>query len=157
MRPDVQPAVGFVPVWIALSTRCPAPSSNTFEVLFVIVSISPVPKLLPGPVSYCQVPVGTPVPAAPVKSSLQVAVQPAGGLGTAALATPAKSRAPAARPTTASANLLMGSPCVRIAWLPHPSGRHGRPLSKNTGTFPVTPIRARLGGSRPLCQAENAR
>ena len=55
-----------------------------------MVSISPVPKLLPGPVSYCQLPVLTPVPAAPLKSSLQVSVKPAGGAGTAAgLAVPA--------------------------------------------------------------------
>jgi hypothetical protein len=64
-------------------------------VLLVIVSISPVPKLLPGPVSYFQVPVFRPVPPAPVKSSLQVVVKPAGGAGTAAgFAVPAE--APAA-------------------------------------------------------------
>jgi len=53
------------------------------EVLLVIVSISPVPKLLPGPVSYFQSAPLTPVPAAPLKSSLQVVVKPAGGPGTA--------------------------------------------------------------------------
>ena len=51
--------------------------------LFVIVSISPVPKLEPGPVSYFHVPVFRPVPAVPVKSSLHVVVKPAGGPGTA--------------------------------------------------------------------------
>src|SRR5690242_14671465 len=84
IRPDVQPAVGLVPECSARSTRWPAPSWNTFEVLLVMVSISPVPKLLPGPVSYFQVPVFTPVPEAPLNSSLQVRVKPAGGAGAAA-------------------------------------------------------------------------
>src|ERR1051325_12118964 len=84
IRPEVQPAVGLVPECSARSTRCPAPSWNTLDVLLVMVSISPVPKLLPGPVSYFQVPVFTPVPDAPVKSSDQVVVKPAGGAPTAA-------------------------------------------------------------------------
>src|SRR5690349_3755071 len=84
IRPDVQPEVGFVPECSARSAMCPAPSRNTLEVLFVMVSISPVPKLLPGPVSYFQVPVFTPVPDAPLNSSLQVRLKPAGGAGAAA-------------------------------------------------------------------------
>jgi hypothetical protein len=47
-----------------------------------MVSISPVPKLDPGPVSYFQLPDGA-LPAVPLKSSLKVVVQPAGGAGTA--------------------------------------------------------------------------
>ena len=57
IRPEVQPARGSVPECSACSTRCPSPSWKTLAVLLVIVSISPVPKLLPGPVSYFQVPV----------------------------------------------------------------------------------------------------
>src|SRR3982751_2873291 len=86
-RPDVQPEPGLVPECRARRTRCPAPSWNTLAVLLVIVSISPVPK--PVPVSYFHVPVFNPVPAAPLKSSLQVRLNPAGGAGTAAGATPA--------------------------------------------------------------------
>src|SRR3954468_11427298 len=84
IRPDVQPERGAVPLCRARSTRWPAPSWKTLAVLLVIVSISPVPKLLPGPVSYFQVPVLTPVPDAPVKSSAHVWVKPAGGAGSAA-------------------------------------------------------------------------
>src|SRR5579859_3753413 len=47
-----------------------------------MVSISPVPKLDPGPVSYCQLPPGG-LPAAPLKSSLKIVDQPRGGAGTA--------------------------------------------------------------------------
>jgi hypothetical protein len=52
----------------------------------VIVSISPVPKLEPGPVSYSHWE-SAPDPAAPVKSSLKTVDQPDGGAGTAAGAT----------------------------------------------------------------------
>jgi hypothetical protein len=45
---------------------------------FVMVSISPVPKLEPAPVSYCQADDG-PLPAAPLKSSLNTVDQPDGG------------------------------------------------------------------------------
>jgi hypothetical protein len=52
---------------------------------FVIVSISPVPKLEPGPVSYihCE---SIPLPDDPPKSSLNTVDQPEGGPGTAAAA-----------------------------------------------------------------------
>ena len=50
IRPDVQPVAGFVPLCSARMTRCPDPSWKTLAVLFVIVSISPVPKM-PVPVS----------------------------------------------------------------------------------------------------------
>ena len=49
----------------------------------VIVSISPVPKLEPGPVSYIHWE-SAPEPAAPSKSSLKMVDQPDGGPGTAA-------------------------------------------------------------------------
>jgi hypothetical protein len=49
---------------------------------FVIVSISPVPKLDPGPVSYCHCE-SMPEPEDPLKSSLNWVVQPDGGPGTA--------------------------------------------------------------------------
>jgi len=48
MRPDVQPAVGLVPEWIALITRWPAPSWKTLAVLVDIDSTSPVPQLPAG-------------------------------------------------------------------------------------------------------------
>jgi hypothetical protein len=81
IRPEVQPVAGLPPVWIALSTRWPLPSWKTLAVLLVIVSISPVPNVLPAPVSYFQFE-SMPVPEAPLKSSLQVVVKPAGGAGT---------------------------------------------------------------------------
>jgi hypothetical protein len=49
---------------------------------FVMVSISPVPKFDPGPVSYCHCE-SAPEPAEPLKSSLNWVVQPDGGPGTA--------------------------------------------------------------------------
>jgi hypothetical protein len=48
----------------------------------VIVSISPVPKLEPGPVSYCQLADEGPLPADPAKSSENTVLQPDGGGGT---------------------------------------------------------------------------
>ncbi len=48
-----------------------------------MVSISPVPKLLPGPVSYFHRLWSMPVPDAPLKSSLQVSEKPDGGAGAA--------------------------------------------------------------------------
>jgi hypothetical protein len=66
----------------------------------VIVSISPVPKLDPGPVSYCQADDG-PLPAAPLKSSLNTVDQPDGGPGTALVAAAA---GPAADTTVSSAS-----------------------------------------------------
>src|SRR3954452_8397926 len=86
IRPEVQPVPGSVPLCRARRTRLPVPSRKTLAGLFVMVSISPVPKLLPGPVSYFQAPASTPDPAAPLNSSLQVRVKPAGGAGAAAWA-----------------------------------------------------------------------
>src|SRR5690242_16399750 len=95
MRPEVHPELGSVPECSARKIRCPLPSRNTFDVLLVIVSISPVPNVEPGPVSYFQA-LSTPVPAAPLKSSLQVKVHPVGGAGAAAAGPPV-----AMRPTPA--------------------------------------------------------
>src|SRR5438045_1807316 len=110
-RPEVQPAPGSPPECRARSARCPAPSWNTLAVLLVIVSISPVPKLLPGPVSYFQTPVSRPVPAAPLKSSLHVRLKPAGGAGTAA---GAEVPADAVRmmPTTPTTSTMAESPVM---------------------------------------------
>src|SRR5580658_8425017 len=47
-----------------------------------MVSISPVPKLEPGPVSYCQFAELGALPAGPAKLSLNSVVQPDGGGGT---------------------------------------------------------------------------
>src|SRR5262245_12732234 len=64
-------------------SRLPLPSRCTLLVELVIVSISPVPKFEPGPVSYIHWE-SAPEPAAPLKSSLKTVDQPAGGPGTAA-------------------------------------------------------------------------
>src|SRR5690349_1802958 len=63
-------------------SRLPLPSRWTLLVELVIVSISPVPKLEPGPVSYIHWE-SAPEPAAPLKSSLNTVDQPDGGAGTA--------------------------------------------------------------------------
>src|ERR1035441_303456 len=78
MRPDVQ----LLPEPSAVMLRSPLPSRWTLLVEFVMVSISPVPKFDPGPVSYCHCE-STPEPADPLKSSLNWVVQPDGGPGTA--------------------------------------------------------------------------
>src|SRR5450759_5075881 len=77
-RPDVQ----LLPEPSAVMSRSPLPSRWTLLVEFVIVSISPVPKLDPGPVSYCHCE-SMPEPEDPLKSSLNWVVQPDGGPGTA--------------------------------------------------------------------------
>jgi hypothetical protein len=64
---------------------------------FVMVSISPVPKLEPGPVSYIQLDDGA-LPAGPLKSSLKTVDHPDGGPGTAA---GARAAAEAEDPATA--------------------------------------------------------
>src|SRR3954463_3953979 len=109
IRPEVQLVPGSVPLCRARRTRLPVPSRKTLAALFVMVSISPVPKLLPGPVSYFQAAVSTPDPAAPLNSSLQVRVKPAGGAGAAAWA-----GAEPARVATATVP-AMSSPADRTA------------------------------------------
>src|SRR5437016_3517643 len=52
-------------------SSAPCPSRCTLLVELVIVSISPVPKVAPGPVLYIQTDGSTPVPAGPLKSSDQ--------------------------------------------------------------------------------------
>src|SRR5258707_10404674 len=91
MRPDVHE----LPEPSAVMLRFPLPSRWTLLVEFVIVSISPVPKFEPGPVSYCHCE-PTPEPADPLKSSLNWVVQPAGGPGTAPGAARAEVREAAA-------------------------------------------------------------
>jgi hypothetical protein len=79
MRPEVQE----LPLPSAVMSRSPLPSRYTLLVELVIVSISPVPKLDPGPVSYSHWE-SAPDPAAPLKSSLKTVDQPDGAPGTAA-------------------------------------------------------------------------
>src|SRR5579875_2114350 len=78
-RPDVHE----LPEPSAVMSRSPLPSRWTLLVEFVIVSISPVPKFEPGPVSYIHWE-SIPEPEEPLKSSLNVVVQPDGGPGTVA-------------------------------------------------------------------------
>src|SRR5262245_18381085 len=78
MRPEVQ----LLPEPTGGMSRSPLPSRRTLLVELFIVSISPVPKLDPGPVSYCHCE-PAPEPADPLKSSLNWVVQPDGGPGTA--------------------------------------------------------------------------
>ena len=111
IRPDVQE-----PPWFsAVMSRLPLPSRWTLLDEFVMVSISPVPKLEPGPVSYCHADDG-PLPAPPLKSSLNTVDQPEGGPGTAAGAASAANRAPVAEaPTAAAAGPAAGSRAMRGA------------------------------------------
>ena len=68
----------------------------------VIVSISPVPKFEPGPVSYIQFPPG-PLPDAPEKLSLKTVLHPEGGGGTVtASAVLGKAANTASRPAATS-------------------------------------------------------
>src|SRR6202035_5632777 len=78
-RPDVHE----LPEPSAVMSRLPLPSRWTLLVELVIVSISPVPKFAPGPVSYIHWE-SMPEPAAPLKSSLNTVDQPDGGAGPAA-------------------------------------------------------------------------
>src|SRR5690242_10246346 len=78
MRPEVQE----LPLPSAVMSRFPLPSRCTLLVELVIVSISPVPKFEPGPVSYVHFePLGA-LPEAPEKSSLKTVDHPDGGGGT---------------------------------------------------------------------------
>src|ERR1700728_3431011 len=79
MRPEVHE----LPLPRAVMSRLPLPSWCTLLVEFVIVSISPVPKLEPAPVSYIHWE-SMPDPDEPVKSSLKTVDHPDGGAGTAA-------------------------------------------------------------------------
>src|SRR5712691_2449015 len=67
-----------------------------------MVSISPVPKLEPGPVSYIHWE-SAPEPAAPLKSSLNTVDQPDGGAGTALGAASARRAVDAAGVVTEAA------------------------------------------------------
>ncbi len=83
-----------------------------------MVSISPVPKLEPGPVSYIHWE-SAPEPAAPLKSSLNMVDQPDGGPGTAAGAASAalKAAAPAEVPAAGAATAAeaAGIPAAAMA------------------------------------------
>src|SRR6202041_3240776 len=93
MRPDVHE----LPLPSAVISRLPLPSRWTLLVELVIVSISPVPKLEPGPVSYIHWE-STPEPAAPLKSSLNTVDQPDGRPRTATAPVSAPGRKAAATP-----------------------------------------------------------
>src|ERR1700677_290908 len=77
IRPDVHE----LPLPRAVMSRSPLPSRWTLLVEFVMVSISPVPKVEPAPVSYIHWE-SAPEPEAPLKSSLKIVDQPEGGPGT---------------------------------------------------------------------------
>src|ERR1700735_3080819 len=100
----------------------------------VIVSISPVPKLEPGPVSYFQLAALTGDPAAPAKLSLNTVVQPAGGLGTVvAAAGCAAMTAPTSNPASRSktdinAVILRFLRATRVGAVGHMSGISGPPV-----------------------------
>src|SRR5882724_3704558 len=91
----IRPDVHALPDFRAVMPRSPLPSRWTLLDELVMVSISPVPKLEPGPVSYIQLDDG-PAPDAPLKSSLKMVDQPEGGPGTAAGAASARLAAGAA-------------------------------------------------------------
>src|SRR5271170_6078623 len=78
MRPDVHE----LPLPSAVMSRSPLPSRWTLLVEFVMVSISPVPKVEPAPVSYIHWE-SAPDPEEPLKSSLKIVDQPEGAAGTA--------------------------------------------------------------------------
>ena len=93
-------------------SRSPLPSRCTLLVEIVIVSISPVPKLDPAPVSYIHWE-SMPDPAEPLKSSLKTVDQPDGAPGTASGAATAAGAAGAATAaeaagTVAAANAMAG-------------------------------------------------
>src|SRR5277367_3493581 len=106
MRPEVHE----LPLPSAVTSRLPLPSRCTLLVELVIVSISPVPKEEPAPVSYIHWE-SAPVPAEPLKSSLKTVDQPLGGPGTAAeamAAGTARAATTMAGATRASASLPLG-------------------------------------------------
>ena len=81
----IRPEVHEPPEPSAVMSRLPLPSRCVLADELVIVSISPVPKLDPAPVSNIQFDEGA-APAAPLKSSLKTVLQPDGGPGSAAWA-----------------------------------------------------------------------
>src|ERR1700761_1839000 len=77
----IRPEVQLLPDFRAVMSRWPLPSRCTLLDELVDVSISPVPKFDPGPVSYIHWPPG-PLPEAPEKLSLKTVLHPDGGAGT---------------------------------------------------------------------------
>src|SRR5580698_6503191 len=84
----IRPEVHEVPLPSAVMSRSPLPSRWTLLVELVMVSISPVPKVEPAPVSYIHWE-SAPEPEEPVKSSLKIVDQPDGAPGTVCGAAPA--------------------------------------------------------------------
>src|SRR5215469_9441947 len=109
MRPDVHEP----PELIAVITRWPLPSRWTLFVELVMVSISPVPKLEPGPVSYFQFAELTIEPAAPAKLSLNTVVHPEGGGGTVVADAGRASPIPATKAAPRSAQMAASNVMVR--------------------------------------------
>src|SRR5277367_3820496 len=126
MRPEVHE----LPLPRAVTSRSPLPSRCTLLVELVIVSISPVPKLEPAPVSYIHWE-SAPDPAVPLKSSLKTVDQPDGGPGTVAGSATAAAEAAAemvagaaaaeAAGTAAAATTITGA---MMASASLPLGRH---------------------------------
>ncbi|MGW0831808.1 hypothetical protein [Streptomyces prunicolor] len=82
----IRPEVHELPEPSAVMFRLPLPSRWVLAVESVIVSISPVPKLDPGPVSNFQLADEGADPAEPLKSSAKTVDQPEGAPGAAAVA-----------------------------------------------------------------------
>src|SRR5580698_4333756 len=91
----IRPEVHEVPLPSAVMSRSPLPSRWTLLVELVMVSISPVPKVEPAPVSYIHWE-SAPEPEEPVKSSLKIVDQPDGAPGTVCGAALAVDRAASA-------------------------------------------------------------
>jgi hypothetical protein len=78
-----------------------------------MVSISPVPKLEPGPVSYFQFADDTGEPAAPGKASLNTVVQPDGAGGTVVAEAGRATPIPAAKAAPKSAQTVASTVTTR--------------------------------------------
>jgi hypothetical protein len=130
-RPEVQE----LPLPRAVMSRLPLPSRWTLEVELVIVSISPVPKLAPAPVSYIHWE-STPDPAEPLKSSLKTVDQPAGGPGTAATAaTDAGAAGPAGAARAEAAGTVAAASAITGAMMRNASPPLGRHLMARSRTL----------------------
>src|SRR5215472_1203462 len=112
-----------------------------------MVSISPVPKLEPGPVSYCQFPSGA-VPDGPLKSSLKIVDQPGGGAGTAR--GEAVSRAALAGVTAEAApgRAACGATAAALAG-PDPASAAGAAASTKAGAAAAPSTSSRPREQRP--------
>src|SRR6185312_3494307 len=151
----IRPEVQLLPLPMAVMSRSPLPSRCTFEVEFVIVSISPVPKVEPAPVSYIQLDVLTPVPEVPAKSSLNTVVQPEGGAGTAAEAAVVLSTVRPSPARADAASIASAAPIERR----RPSGAEVY-MALNKGALlallQVGWTRARTGAGTPVIRKAGA-